>query len=540
MLESLKSLRTVRYPYDEISDRQRAQDLLNVAWGTVAATFGGLILQLTSRSRRPFFHVFDYPVGKNQIACLLLCLAGIAGLIIIARQVNRGELGKASTIFTVNLFIIAFLVYIPNQLNSFFMITFTLPVTAAGVLLNRRGVLVTVGAVIATLVILVGLDQVGLLTNIATGVPTPVEIIVYGGLLFFIDSLVLSIFAGGQRILLEKNLALTRQHEAAAAAIEKANRAYRVLSESNQAVVHATDEAALLQQVCDIVVETGRYRLAWVGFTEKDAEKTIHLAAYAGEAGGILKATPMTWGNTNNPTAMAIRTRAAYAAQHIPTDPTYATWRSAALASGFKSSLALPLRAGAQILGALNIYAGEAQAFNREEIDLLAQLANDLAYGIIALRERSVRAEVEAAHLRLQQEIIEAQQNAIRRLSTPIIPIMEGTIIVPLIGDIDSARARDITRTVLAGVGEHQATTVILDITGVPLIDSGVADHLNKTIQAAKLKGTRILITGMTPEVAEAVVDLGINWHELETLRSLQTGLRRVIREAHIEGQAGL
>jgi rsbT co-antagonist protein RsbR len=81
-------------------------------------------------------------------------------------------------------------------------------------------------------------------------------------------------------------------------------------------------------------------------------------------------------------------------------------------------------------------------------------------------------------------------------------------------------------RSLLAGISEHHAKVIILDVTGVPIVDSGVAGHLNKTIQAAQLKGTRVIVTGISDAVAETIVDLGIDWSELETLRDLQTGLR--------------
>jgi rsbT co-antagonist protein RsbR len=86
-------------------------------------------------------------------------------------------------------------------------------------------------------------------------------------------------------------------------------------------------------------------------------------------------------------------------------------------------------------------------------------------------------------------------------------------------------RARDITRALLAGIRQLRAKAVILDITGVPLVDSGVANHLNKTIQAARLKGARTIVTGISDAVAETIVDLGIDWSGIETVSDLQTGL---------------
>lgn len=133
--------------------------------------------------------------------------------------------------------------------------------------------------------------------------------------------------------------------------------------------------------------------------------------------------------------------------------------------------------------------------------------------------------EAEAERLRLQQEIIHAQQEALKDLSTPIIPILDRMIIMPLIGTIDTSRARDIMRELLAGIGRYRARIVILDITGVPVVDSGVADHLDHTIQAARLKGATTIITGISDAVAETIVDLGIDWRHVETRRDLQSGL---------------
>ncbi len=129
----------------------------------------------------------------------------------------------------------------------------------------------------------------------------------------------------------------------------------------------------------------------------------------------------------------------------------------------------------------------------------------------------------------LHQEVIEAQQLALQELSTPVIPVLDtpqgGIIVMPLIGSIDSMRASNITRALLAGIREHQAAVVILDITGVSIVDSGVANHLNKTIRAARLKGARAIITGISEAVAETIVDLGIDWGGIDTLSDLQTGL---------------
>jgi anti-anti-sigma regulatory factor len=143
------------------------------------------------------------------------------------------------------------------------------------------------------------------------------------------------------------------------------------------------------------------------------------------------------------------------------------------------------------------------------------------------VEERTVDLQLEVAEReRLQQEVIDAQKRAIQELSSPVIPLMEGIIVLPLIGSIDSMRGRDITRSLLAGISQHKAKVAILDVTGVPIVDSGVAQHLTKAIQAAKLKGARTIITGISEAVAETIVDLGIDWSDIDTLTDLQTGLR--------------
>jgi PAS domain S-box-containing protein len=169
-----------------------------------------------------------------------------------------------------------------------------------------------------------------------------------------------------------------------------------------------------------------------------------------------------------------------------------------------------------------------------------AQAALEQAYAEVERQVAERTAELEREQeesARLQQEVIEAQQRAIQELSTPIIPVLEGVIVMPLIGSIDTMRARDVTRSLLAGIREHGARVVILDITGVPIVDSGVAAYLNKTVQAARLKGARTIVTGISEAVAETVVDLGIDWSGIETLRDLRTGLQSVLAGVEVRSR---
>jgi anti-anti-sigma regulatory factor/HAMP domain-containing protein len=150
------------------------------------------------------------------------------------------------------------------------------------------------------------------------------------------------------------------------------------------------------------------------------------------------------------------------------------------------------------------------------------------------LQSEAEREKLLLAQAELQAKLIEVQRQTLKELSTPIIPIMDRIIVLPLIGTVDNTRAKDLTRAVLNGVSHYRAKVIILDITGVSSIDSDVADHLNKTIQAARLKGARTIVTGISDSVAETIVDLGIDWSKIETLRDLQSGLMAALQSVGI------
>ncbi|NIA13619.1 MAG: PAS domain S-box protein [Nitrospiraceae bacterium] len=182
--------------------------------------------------------------------------------------------------------------------------------------------------------------------------------------------------------------------------LRMSNRALTVLSECNQELVRATDEGDLLRSTCRILVEKGAYRLAWVGFAEQDEAKSVRPVAQMGYVGGYLDTIAITWDDTERgrgPTGTAIRTGRPVAARDIQMDPNFAPWREAALEHGYASSIALPLMVGEQAFGALNIYSSEPDAFDEEEVQLLLELANDVAYGVMALRSREERKRAEEA-----------------------------------------------------------------------------------------------------------------------------------------------
>ncbi|MCM2327101.1 MAG: PAS domain S-box protein, partial [Lysobacter sp.] len=179
-----------------------------------------------------------------------------------------------------------------------------------------------------------------------------------------------------------------------------ANRALRTLAECNQVLVRATGEAELLREICRRLVDPGGYRMAWVGYTLGDEARTVRPVAQAGFEEGYLETVRFSWGEDEHgrgPTGTAIRELRPVVARCIADDPDFAAWRAEAVQRGYVSSIALPLALeGAPCLGALNLYAQRADAFDADEQQLLVRLAGDLAYGIRALRDRDALRRAEA------------------------------------------------------------------------------------------------------------------------------------------------
>ncbi|MGB1287206.1 MAG: STAS domain-containing protein, partial [Aggregatilineales bacterium] len=153
--------------------------------------------------------------------------------------------------------------------------------------------------------------------------------------------------------------------------------------------------------------------------------------------------------------------------------------------------------------------------------------------GLIGFAEDITERKLAEQMLSHQEKLINDQQEKLLELSTPVLPVSDNILLIPLIGTVDSMRALHIMRTVLSAISTYHARILILDISGMPLIDTSVANDLNRMIQAAALKGTEAIITGVSDAVAETIVDLGVDWSEIETLRDLQSGIQRALQKQH-------
>jgi PAS domain S-box-containing protein len=191
--------------------------------------------------------------------------------------------------------------------------------------------------------------------------------------------------------------------------LRRLNRELLAISECNQAIVRATDEPALLTEVCRIMCEVVGYRMAWLGIVEHDEAKSIRPVAWSGFEDGYLEQANITWADTERgrgPSGLTARTGKTHFFQDFAIEPAAAPWRDAALARGYRSSIAIPLLDTAgQVFALFTMYAGQPNGFTPAEVELLEDLAADISFGIGALRERKEREKAEEALQKAHDEL---------------------------------------------------------------------------------------------------------------------------------------
>ncbi|MRG96280.1 STAS domain-containing protein [Polyangium spumosum] len=156
----------------------------------------------------------------------------------------------------------------------------------------------------------------------------------------------------------------------------------------------------------------------------------------------------------------------------------------------------------------------------------------------LLLRDKGPLVAAEETRMRLQEEIIASQAEAIRALSTPLLPIAEGVIVMPLVGALNEARAEQMLEALLEGISRRGARVAILDITGVDDVDSHVAHGILRAARAAALLGARVFLTGIRGSVAQTLLALDASFGGLVTCSTLQDGVTRALRGARVEGYA--
>jgi rsbT co-antagonist protein RsbR len=161
----------------------------------------------------------------------------------------------------------------------------------------------------------------------------------------------------------------------------------------------------------------------------------------------------------------------------------------------------------------------------RDDFDLLNRVLN--AYEPAANR---IANTVAGSFVEERERIIRQQQDSLRELSTPVLQVRERLLILPIIGVLDKERAHQLTDQLLGGIRTHRARVVVIDITGVPDVDEAVADHLVRTVDASRLMGAGVIITGLSSEIAQTLVTIGVDLDKMNTVGDLQGGIEEAER----------
>jgi len=193
------------------------------------------------------------------------------------------------------------------------------------------------------------------------------------------------------------------------------------------------------------------------------------------------------------------------------------------------SWLGVPFRSGEEMIGCISVQSYRPHAFDEQDVEFLQSVASQVVVNIEKARlfEETQRALVEVRESSARQQQL---LTMIQELSTPLVPVTEEILILPLVGTIDSQRAQQIMDVLLEGISNRRARVVIMDITGVPVVDTSVANYLLQATQAVRLLGAECILVGITPEVAETVVGLGVQLQGLTTRSDLQGGIEHALR----------
>jgi len=194
------------------------------------------------------------------------------------------------------------------------------------------------------------------------------------------------------------------------------------------------------------------------------------------------------------------------------------------------SWLGVPLQVADRVLGVIAVQSYiTPRLYGEHERELLSAIASQV---VIALENATLFEETQRALAEVREASERQRQllDVVQELSTPVVPIAEGILVLPLVGTVDSQRAQQIMDVLLSGITDRRARVVIIDITGVAVVDTSVANYLVQATQAVRLLGATCILVGITPEVAQTIVGLGVDLSKLLTRSDLQSGVEKALR----------
>ncbi len=318
-------------------------------------------------------------------------------------------------------------------------------------------------------------------------------------------------------------LASAERHRELARQVERVNALYR----AGEALAGISDEDRVLATAARLLVDDIGYVNSWIATGDEQAQ-ILHERAFVGLGaypGRVAPSYPMT-----------SRELAAVEVYHserpvVLTDAQERAdaegWGAVARSANLRCVVYVPLRAAGKMLGVLGIGSTDPRV-TADEVMLIGTFANQLALTVLRAQMSAEREQQVAA----MEEMYERQTRlleTVRELSTPVIPVHDGILVVPLVGTIDATRSAQIMDALLSSIQRDRASVVLIDVTGVPTVDIDVANHLVRSARAAALLGARCILVGISPVVAQTIVQPGVDLGDVGTRSNLQAGISHAL-----------
>jgi anti-anti-sigma regulatory factor len=301
--------------------------------------------------------------------------------------------------------------------------------------------------------------------------------------------------------------------------VARCNALYRI----GAAIADIADEDSLFQKAAELLVTEIGYVLVWIAMVDEEA--------------GLLRERALAgvgWYPGRPPSVYSLSERSMTAIQAIESGELRQDggaqkkaddegWGDVARAAGLRCMGHVPLRAGGRVLGVIGVGSAD-ERLAEDELSLMGafggQLVSTVLRGQMSRERDKQMLELERAYAD-QERLLKT----VHELSTPVIPVHDGVLVLPLVGMIDSSRSAQVMEALLNAIQQNRASVVIIDITGVPTVDTGVANHLLRSTRAAALLGATCVLVGVAPAVAQTLVQLGIDLGALVTRNNLQAGI---------------